>query len=243
MKKYIINAKGPKKAEVLIYDDIGAGWMGGVSAKQFAEDLKALGKLDEINVKINSNGGNVFEGVAIYNTLIKNSAKVIIDVDGIAASIASIVAMAGDEIRMAENAFLMIHEPWIVTAGSADELRDTAETMDKVRDTLLDTYAKRATASKEDISAWMKDETWFTAAEALEAGFVDSVENELKVAAHAAFGGHDLTKYKNVPQKLVSAVKEAADHHERPNYEANKSRIAHIKNRIAKIKQSLSNGA
>lgn len=233
IKKYQITAKGKGKAEVLIYDDIGAGWMGGISAKSFATELNAMGKLDEINVRINSNGGSVFDGVAIYNSLIKNSARVVVDIDGIAASIASIIAMAGDEIRMADNAFLMIHDPWIVTGGTADDLRTVAETMDKVRETLLDTYAKRPGSDRDHISQWMTDETWFTASEALDAGLIDSVAAEMKLAA---FAGVDLSKYKKAPVALASVVTEAMKEIHQPRLLSTMAKITHIKNRVLKEK-------
>ena len=191
----IIN-KGNKKAEVLIYEDIGDGWMGGLSAKRFADDLNALGKLTEINVRINSPGGSVFDGIAIYNTLIKNGAKIIVDIDGLAASISSVIAMAGNEIRMASNALFMIHDPWGVFAGNADELRTQAELLDKVQGTLVDTYLNKATASKADIEQMMASETWMTADEALDHGFIDSISDEMQMAAH-----FDLKRFKH-PTKV-----------------------------------------
>lgn len=204
MKKiYKINANG-KKAEVFIYEDIGEGWFGGLSAKRFADDIKALGKVDEIKVMINSNGGSVFEGVAIYNTLVKNQARIVVEIDGIAASIASVIAMAGDEVRMAENAFMMIHDPWIVTGGTADELRDTADTMDKVRDTLLNTYMKRSSAEEQTISEMMSAETWLTATEAHDIGLVDSISERVDMAAFAI---HDFSTFKNAPKDLQETAK------------------------------------
>ena len=196
----IIN-KGNKKAEILIYEDIGDGWLGGLSAKRFADDLKALGKLNEINVRINSAGGSVFDGVAIYNTLRKNGARIIVDIDGLAASIASIIAMAGHEINMAANSFFMIHDPWGVFAGNADELREQADLLDKVRGTLVDTYVAQSNAERETVEQMMTDETWMTADEALEHGFVHSVTDEVQVAAH-----HDLTKFKHPPQTMQASA-------------------------------------
>lgn len=191
-------AKGKRKAEVFIYEDIGDGWMGGISAKVFADQLNALGRLDEINVRINSAGGAVFDGIAIHNTLLKNPATVIVDVDGLAASIASIIAMAGDEVYMSSNAMMMIHDPWIVAGGSADELREQADLLDKVRGQLLATYVSRSNADEQAVSDMMTAETWMTADEALAAGFIDSVTDEMKVAAYV-----DPSKFKNVPKALL----------------------------------------
>ena len=170
-----------KTAEVLLYEDIG-GWFG-ITADSFIKEIKSLKDVSEINLRINSNGGNVFDGVAIYNYLKSHQAKITVDVDGLAASIASIIAMAGDEIRMADNAWLMIHDPWIVTGGTADELRKTADTMEGIRGSLLDTYMKRATTDRDTVSDMMTEETWLNAADAVEHGLADSVTDELRVAA------------------------------------------------------------
>ena len=193
-----IKAKGKKKAEVYIYEDIGDGWLGGISAKVFADQLNALGDLDEINVRINSAGGSVFDGFAIYNTLLKNSATIIVDVDGLAASIASIIAMAGDEVNMSSNALMMIHDPWIVASGSAGDLRKQADLLDTVRGQLLATYVNRTNGDESVISGMMTEETWMTSEEALGHGFIDSISDEIKIAAKV-----DQTKFKNVPKALI----------------------------------------
>ena len=193
-----IKARGKKKAEVYIYEDIGDGWLGGISAKAFADQLNALGDLDEINVRINSAGGSVFDGFAIYNTLIKNSATIIVDIDGLAASIASIIAMAGDEVNMSSNALMMIHDPWIVASGSAGDLRKQADLLDTVRGQLLATYVNRTDGDESVISGMMTEETWMTSEEALGHGFIDSISDEIKIAAKV-----DQTKFKNVPKTLI----------------------------------------
>ena len=177
-------AKG-EKAEILIYDDIGEGWFGGISAKSFADEVKKLGNIKEINVRINSYGGSVFDGLAIYNTLKKHPANVTVDVDGIAASIASIIAMAGDTVNIAENGFLMIHDPWTMAMGTAEDLRSEADVMDKVRTSLLDTYMTKATTDRDTISQMMTDETWLTAQEAADIGLVHNLTEEAKLAACA----------------------------------------------------------
>lgn len=193
-----IQNKGDKTAEVLIYDTIGAGWMGGISAQDFAKDLKALGDLDTIYVRINSEGGSVFDGIAIYNTLIANKAKVTVDIDGLAASIASIIAMAGDTIRMANNALFMVHDPWTFAMGSADELRDQADLLDKVRDQLVTTYVSRSSIDADKVSALMADETWMSSQEALDHGLIDEVTEEIKMAACI-----HRERFKHAPESLV----------------------------------------
>ena len=193
-----IQNKGNKTAEVLIYDTIGAGWMGGISAQDFAKELKALGTLDTINVRINSEGGSVFDGIAIYNTLLSNKATITVDIDGLAASIASIIAMAGDTIRMANNALFMIHDPWTFAMGSADELREQADLLDKVRDQLVTTYVSRSSIDAEKVSALMADETWMSSQEALDHGLIDEITEELKMAASV-----HRERFKHAPESLV----------------------------------------
>lgn len=198
-----IQAKG-KTAEVLIYDDIGEGWFGGISAKSFADEIKKLGKMDELNVRINSYGGSVFDGLAIYNTLKKNTARIVVDIDGIAASIASIIAMAGDEIRMADNGFMMIHDPWAMAMGTSEDMRREADVLDQVRGSLLDTYMKRATISEDEISTMMTEETWLTAADAVEAGLADEQTEAMAIAAHAK--PEILKKFKHMPNIHVKGM-------------------------------------
>ena len=195
---YHIKAKGNDKAEILIYEDIGEGWLGGIGAKKFAEDLRDMGTLKEINVRINSAGGSVFDGIAIYNTLRRNGARIVVDVDGLAASIASIIAMAGDEINMAENATMMIHNPWGVFAGDAESLREQADLLDKVRGQLVTTYANQAIIDQASIESLMDAETWMDAGEALEHGFITAITSEMKLAAHP-----DVSKFKHAPESLL----------------------------------------
>jgi ATP-dependent Clp protease protease subunit len=201
---YQIKAKSTS-AEILIYDDIGEGWLGGISSKAFLDDLNKVPKgIDTVNIRIHSEGGSVFEGHAIYNAIKRLDAKVLVDIDGLAASIASVIAMAGDEIRMAENGFMMIHDPWMVTAGTAEELRDAADQMDKVRDVLLKTYVKRTGGDEDTISAMMAEETWMNADEALEMGFIDTITDDLKMAAKVDHPD----RYKRVPEPLAKVDEE-----------------------------------
>lgn len=192
-----IQAKSNNRVEILLYEDIG-GWFG-ITADEFVREVKSAAKdKTDIDLRINSNGGNVFDGVAIYNYLRSAPQKVTVHIDGIAASIASIIAMAGDTINMADNAWMMIHDPWIVAMGTATELRDVAETMDGIRDTLLDTYMKRATKERKEISDMMAAETWLKAPDALAAGLADEVTGTMDVAAsiHKDW-------FKNPPQNLA----------------------------------------
>jgi ATP-dependent protease ClpP protease subunit len=185
-----IKAKG-REAEVWIYEEIGEGWFGGLGAKRFADELKALGKLDQITVRLNSPGGDVFDGIAIYNVLKANPARVVVNIDGLAASIASIIAMAGDEINMAGNATMMIHRAWGITVGNSQDMVEMGETLAKLDGTLAGTYAKRTGMDWGEVSQMMAAETWMNSQEALDKGFVDSITEEMKLAAH-----FDLDKFK-----------------------------------------------
>ena len=162
-----------------ITDDIGGF---GVSAKSFLNDMRAV-KGDTINLSINSPGGDVFAGVAIYNALRGSGKKVNVKVLGIAASAASLIAMAGDEIEMPENAMMMIHNPWSFAMGDADELRATADVLDKIGNSLVGTYAARTGKDEAEIKALLDAETWMSAQEAVEMGFATKVTPALQVRA------------------------------------------------------------
>jgi ATP-dependent Clp protease protease subunit len=197
-----------KTAELLLYGDIGESWWGeSISAKSVADKLKEIGEVDVLSVRINSAGGSAFEGIAIYNQLVRASARVEVDIDGMALSIASIIAMAGEEVRMAENAMLMIHDPWTFAMGDAGELRKTADLLDAMKDNLVTTYARRTGLERDEIADLMAEETWFSAAEAKERGFVDLVV-EGQGAQDGARAGARLTRaqaqrFRHPPKSLV----------------------------------------
>lgn len=197
--------------EIFLYDDIGDGFFGGITAKDFAGDLKALGTLTTLNVFINSPGGSVFDGVAIYNILRRHQARKVVSIDGLAASIASVIAMAGDERSIAANGMIMIHDPWSMAFGTADDMRKTADSLDKVRTALLGTYVDRTTTPEDEISAMMTEETWFGAEEALDLGFVDTIGAEIEIAAK-----FDLSRFKHAPAPLVEAMAAVEQPAEKP---------------------------
>ncbi|QRF90288.1 peptidase S14 [Alcaligenes faecalis] len=171
-----------KVAEVRIYDEIGF-W--GMTAKSFIEELDAATvDATKIVVSINSPGGNVFDAFAIYNALMRHKLPVETRADGVAASAASLVFMAGDERIMPENAILMVHNAWIITAGTADELRNTAEMMDKARDGIVAAY-RRSGLADEKIIELMDATTWMDALEAQSMGFCSLIEEPVKLAASA----------------------------------------------------------
>jgi ATP-dependent Clp protease protease subunit len=192
--------KGSSRGEIWLYDQVGEGWFGGMSAKTFVAEVQKLGKVDTINLHINSPGGSVFDGVAIYNSLNSHPARIEVDVDGVAASIASLIAMAGDEIRMAANAMMMIHDPMGFAMGGAEDMRKTADLLDQIKGVIANTYAKRTGKKEADVMALMAEETWMTAAEAQDAGFADTVTEEQRIAACTGF---DLSNFKRTPAQLT----------------------------------------
>jgi len=198
---YAVKARADQSAEILIYEDVGQGWFGGVSAKQFAADLKALGNVKTIDVRINSYGGDVFDGLAIYQQLVRHQAAIITHIDGVAASIASVIAMAGSEIRIAEAGWLMIHDAWGLAIGNAAEMRRQADLLDSVTQQVAGVYQARTSKPIEDIRAWMADEKWFNAADAIDAGMATSMAENLRVAAHAAPSQH--AKFRHLPTALA----------------------------------------
>lgn len=188
---------GKSAGELYLYDEIGESWGIGISAGRVIEELKALGQIETLQVRINSPGGDVFDGLAIYNALARHPAKVETHIDGMALSIASVIAMAGKEIVMASNAMMMIHDPWTIAMGSAEDFRAKAVLMDQVKGNLVDTYVRRTGLDADKVSALMSDETWFTAEDAKHLGFVDSLAEDLQVAAK-----FDLSRFRHPPKNM-----------------------------------------
>ena len=189
---------GYRKAELWIYDAIGESmWFDSVSAQDVRRELKSMGDVDEINVRINSEGGDVFDGVAIFNLLRDHRPDVIVNVDGVAASIASVVAMAGDAVVMGTSSFMMIHDPWAQTAGNAAELRATAEILERVGEEIISAYQVRSPLDREQLRQMMHDETWMGPSDAQTFGFADDVL-ETNIAARV----RDSWKrnYRNAPK-------------------------------------------
>jgi ATP-dependent protease ClpP protease subunit len=184
---WTIKATNENEAEILLYDIIGGyndDWVR-QSAKNFIDKLKALGDVREISLRINSAGGDVFEAQAIYSYLRNHKAQKTVRVDGIAASAASLVAMVGDKVIMPSNALMMIHNPMSWTWGEASEMREAADILDKVRDTIAAVYVAKTGLEYDKIKAMMDEETWMTAEEALALGFCDETDEAIEVAACA----------------------------------------------------------
>lgn len=190
-----------EEAEILLYGDIGESWFEeGNGAKKFVEDLKAVKNAKRLSIRINSGGGSVFDGMAIFNAIDRHSSKKTVHIDGLAASIASVVAMAGDSIIMAENAMFMIHKPFGATIGNAIDMRKMAEALDKVEEGMITSYQRKSRLSGTEISQMMADETWMTAKEALEKGFVTQVGKPMQMAASVKL---DPSRYKNMPKSFL----------------------------------------
>ncbi|MEM6885884.1 MAG: head maturation protease, ClpP-related [Verrucomicrobiota bacterium] len=157
--------------EVLIYDEIGI-W--GVDAETFLKEFKSIPENKQVTLRLNSPGGSVFDGWGIFQA-VKERGNVTVMVDGLAASMASVIAMAGSKIKMSEGAMLMIHNPWSLAIGDAEAMRHEADVLDKIKEGIVGAYASRADLSNEDIRMMMDEETWLTAPEALEQGFISEV--------------------------------------------------------------------
>jgi len=172
-------------AEVWIHGEIGTGWFtdDGVSSKEFVKTIKDLGDVEVIDLKISSPGGNVNDGLAIYNYLRAHKATVNVTVMSEAASIASVIAMAGDTVQMGVGAIMMIHNPMTVAWGNAEVFRKTADDLDKITTALIEPYELKTGMDAVDIAALMDAETYMTGAEAVEKGFADSVDEALKAVA------------------------------------------------------------
>lgn len=183
---YKMVARSTKRGEVYVYGviglDLGFG-LDGVTAGQFASDLKKLGNVEEIDVFINSDGGIVDDARAIYSQLTRHPAKINVQIDSIAASAASFIAMAGNTISIAEGGFLMIHEARGGFRGTADAMRKQADLMDSYTSTIAQTYMARTKKPEKQIREWMKDETYFTGPEAVANGFADKIIQNMRVAA------------------------------------------------------------
>lgn len=198
-KTFRINAKGDP--EIMIYDDIGSGVFGGISSKDVAESIAKIPNTESINVRINSAGGDVFEGIAIYNALKRSSSYVMVNVDGMALSVASVIAMAGNEVSMADNAMMMVHNPWTVVAGDAAELRQMADTLEKTKSQIIKTYQYKTQLDTGAVSDLMDSETWMTSDEAVNAGFADYAAPAMSIAAK-----FDINRFRNVPKWAIDMV-------------------------------------
>jgi len=193
-KWYNIQNKAGASTDVYIFDEIG---MWGVTAQNFISDIKDL-KDTPINLRINSLGGDVFDGLAIYNVIKKRTAKTTVYIEGIAASIATIIALGADEVVMSENSLFMIHNASGGAMGESKDLQKTAEVLNKITRQLAEVYESKTGLSQETIQDMMDEETWLNAQEAFELGFIDTISDAIKIAAK-----YDVSKFKNITQEEI----------------------------------------
>ncbi|WP_169447662.1 head maturation protease, ClpP-related [Paenibacillus daejeonensis] len=207
----IFNAKkvSNNAAELTIYapiEDEESWWYDSVSPKGVMNALKRMGNVDEILVRINSPGGSVFAGMAIYQYLSDHKAHITVKVDGLAASAASVIMLAGDTIIMGAGAMVMIHNPWTVAMGEAKDFRAAADLLDKVQASCINVYKDRTGKDEEQLKTMLDATTWMTADEAVEIGFADEVDRKAKVSASikngiATFGSQrfDMRAFASIP--------------------------------------------
>jgi ATP-dependent Clp protease, protease subunit len=226
-------AQGNDRIEIYIYEPIGpADWFSdGIAAADLVPFLGSLKNVDQIDVRLNSGGGDVFDGLAIYNALVRNPAQVNVFIDGMAWSIASVIAMAGDTVSIASNAQFMIHNPAAFTFAESNELRKLADTLDATKDSLIDAYQRHTSAGKQKLSDWMDAETWFTAAQTVDAGFADSLEKALPVAACVPRG----MNIRNMPTWVKPKPP-------RPNYERNAAAVRTMQMQVLERAERAVNG-
>lgn len=205
----VMLAKG--KARVNIYDVIGPSFFGMIDTKMVSRRLDELGEVDEIELHINSPGGFVFEGIGIHNVLKNHPAKVTTIIDGQAASIASLIAMAGDTIHIPSNGAMFLHESLTSASGNKTDLRKAIEDLEAANTAAIATYAARTKQSAATVAKWLKDETWFVGQEAVDAGLADTTDAEasaekLVVAASVrqmyAAKQHDLSSLFGISMQL-----------------------------------------
>lgn len=223
---YALAAENQPTPTLYLYDILGVDLFGGIPARQIVDDLAALGPVEALDVRINSPGGDVFESIAVYNALVRFPAKVTVHIDGVAASAASLVAMAGDRTLVAENAMVMIHRPWTQAMGDAPEMRRQAEVLDKAWSAMLATYARRTgrrAATFEQKVADSGGEWWLTAEETVAEGLADAVEKPTKDAQ--VFG---LSRYRKVPARFAAAARDAVPNDAAPAQPLEVPRVAEI---------------
>lgn len=208
------------EATVWLYDAIVSDdYWGGVSAISFAKELAAVRDVGTIHLRINSPGGDVFAARAMEQIMREHPARIVAHIDGYAASAASYVALAADEVLINQGGMYMIHKAWTISWGNADELKKTAALLDQVDDALVVTYAAETGQDPEQLREWMAAETWFSADDAVKYGFADAVAGE-SVSNRADW---DLTAYSRAPaaaaRNLPGRMPPPPENHE-PEFDA-----------------------
>lgn len=207
-KPFEIRNKADSKVEIILYGDIGFSWYGdGITAKMVSDEItaKITDSIKSIDVRINSRGGDVFDGITIYNRLKQLKQKKTIYVDGLAASIASIIMMAGDEIILGTGSQIMIHKPLTMAFGNSFDFENAINRLDDVEEQLVTIYARKTGKSRQELRDLMAKETWMDSAMAIAENFADKeAESEFKIAASAL---QDVPWFRRTPQLKNSAEK------------------------------------
>jgi ATP-dependent Clp protease protease subunit len=185
------------EATVYLYDVIDPYW--GIGADEFVRELSAI-SAGTIHLRINSPGGDVFDGRAIATAVAQHPSHVVAHIDGLAASAASYVAIAADAVRIADGAMVMVHNAWTLAFGNKTDLRGLADVLEKIDGTIAADYARKTGKSLDEIVAWMDAETWFTAAEALDAGLVDAIDAITPSDPDARANAWNLSAFANAPK-------------------------------------------
>jgi|TARA_R110000822_G_scaffold3883_5_gene16545 ATP-dependent Clp endopeptidase proteolytic subunit ClpP len=207
--------------EILIYDVIGSFEL---TAKSIIEQLNEA-KKEDVLVRINSVGGDVFEGMAIYNALIKHEGKVTVEIEGLSASMASIIMLAGDKVTASENSLIMVHNPSAGVMGESKDLSKRADLLDKMKEQMVSIYTGKSTLTEKQIVSMMDEETWFTSNEAMDVGLIDGVTEAIKIAAH-----FDLGKITN---NVPDWVTEKYNNNKTNDMEEVKNMLLELKNVVA----------
>lgn len=202
----LVRAEGGDEATVYLYDVIDAYW--GIRAKDVVQAIAGLKATDTLHLRINSPGGDVFEAQAIATAIAQHPGKTVAHIDGLAASAATFISAAADEVEISDGGFYMIHNGWTIALGDKRVMTDTAALLDKVDASIVNAYAKRSKAEADQLKQWMDDETWFTAQEAVDNGFADRLaakpEKDGKASNTASARTFNLAAFDKTPQALLA---------------------------------------
>ncbi|MCV9997334.1 Clp protease ClpP [Pararhizobium sp. YC-54] len=219
MDKWADDAAGIRALEagdnvITMFDIVGEDYWsgGGITAKKVASQLRAIGQRP-VEIHLNSPGGDMFEGIAIYNVLREHSQPITIKVMGMAASAASIIAMAGDTIEVGAASFIMIHNCWVLAVGNRHDMQETATWLAPFDQAMVDVYAARSGSAAKDIAKWMDAETYMSGSQAIERGFADALlsSDAITVDAKAQAADRDLNEIRAMELSLVSAGMSRSD--------------------------------
>ena len=210
MSKIFQAKMAAEKPEILFYADIGADMPDGVSADEFREELGKFKNAKEITIRMHSQGGDVFDASAMFGELKRHPARIVMQIDGIAASAASYLAMAADEINIADNGYMMIHEPESLARGRASVLESRASMLRSIIGTVTESYAKRSGQPEDTVAKMMDRETWMTAKDALKLGFADAIVEGPRVRMCV-----DPRRFRKPPVSLLTASGVAEEYRKR----------------------------